>query len=179
MLPLVKAQLENLGELAIHGGDQGFWDDWFLSRFLEGVCLRYVAYPVGARVLSARCHTMVLIALLRYEQDPDALVDVDEVVSMSQEDASVRALAAFKDVFTNGTKIELDHYLVYCARTSLRVLLLIPDNIIDVYIDFEYGRLLASKGDKEGARSQLELVFSGKPLEVNPGGRKVRTSSFL
>ena len=29
-------------------------------------------------------------------------------------------------------------------------------------------------GDKEGARVQLDLVMSGKPLEVNSAGRKVR-----
>jgi hypothetical protein len=43
-------------------------------------------------------------------------------------------------------------------------------------IDFEYGRLLACMGDKEGARAQLDLVMSGKPLEVNSAGRKVRVS---
>jgi len=31
-------------------------------------------------------------------------------------------------------------------------------------------------GDKEGARTQLDLVMSGKPLEVNTAGRKVRRS---
>jgi hypothetical protein len=31
-------------------------------------------------------------------------------------------------------------------------------------------------GDKEGARAQLDLVMSGKPLEVNSAGRKVRVS---
>lgn len=34
-------------------------------------------------------------------------------------------------------------------------------------IDYELGRLLARDGDKAGARHQLELVLSGKPLEVN------------
>jgi hypothetical protein len=29
-------------------------------------------------------------------------------------------------------------------------------------------------GDKEGARTQFDLVLSGKPLEVNAAGRKVR-----
>jgi hypothetical protein len=40
--------------------------------------------------------------------------------------------------------------------------------------DFEYGRLLACMGDKEGARVQFDLVMSGKLLEVNSAGRKVR-----
>jgi hypothetical protein len=42
------------------------------------------------------------------------------------------------------------------------------------FVDFEYGRLLACTGDKEGARVQLDLVMSGKYLEVNAAGRKVR-----
>jgi len=41
-------------------------------------------------------------------------------------------------------------------------------------LDFEYGRLLACMGDKEGARAQLDLVMSGKPLEVNSAGREGR-----
>ena len=41
-------------------------------------------------------------------------------------------------------------------------------------VDFEYGRLLACMGNKEGARIQLDLLLSGKPLEVNAAGRKVR-----
>lgn len=62
MIPLVEAQLEELKKYAkdtkryglLSSGDGevvgkagvGYWDDWCLTRFLEGVCLRYVAYPV-------------------------------------------------------------------------------------------------------------------------------------
>jgi len=28
------------------GDGVGYWDDYCLTKFLEGVCLRYVAYPV-------------------------------------------------------------------------------------------------------------------------------------
>lgn len=45
--------------------------------------------------------------------------------------------------------------------------------------DFEYGRLLAYKGEKARAREQFELVYSGKPLEVNAAGRKVRPPVLL
>jgi len=48
------------------------------------------------------------------------------------------------------------------------------DMLFFYFLDFEYGRLLACMGDKEGARVQLDLVMSGKPLEVNSAGRKVR-----
>ena len=58
MLPLVEEQLQALNafkdEPELYGhhdgnaaGDAGqYWDDLALSRFLKGVCLRYVAYPV-------------------------------------------------------------------------------------------------------------------------------------
>ncbi|KAA1467016.1 hypothetical protein DENSPDRAFT_768100 [Dentipellis sp. KUC8613] len=138
MLPCVDAQLAELRaherDTAKYGGGRGYWDDWCLTRFLEGVCLRYIAYP-----------------------DPDALLDPDEVVPISQADAAARAMKAFESVFANGTKIELDHQVVYFAH-------------------FEYGRLLACMGDTAGARTQLELVYSGKPLEVNAAGKKGKYS---
>ena len=34
-------------------------------------------------------------------------------------------------------------------------------------------------GDKDGARIQLDLVLSGKHLEVNAAGRKVRWTEFF
>ena len=48
MLPEVDGALERLrggeGEVGKYG--KGYWDDYCLARFLEGVCLRYIAYPV-------------------------------------------------------------------------------------------------------------------------------------
>ncbi|KAG2087614.1 uncharacterized protein F5147DRAFT_748515 [Suillus discolor] len=71
---------------------------------------------------------------------------------------------AFRAVFEHGPDIELDHYIVY-------------------YAHFEYGRLLARSGDKDGARTHFNLVLSGKLLEVNAAGRKnalhVRTNAAL
>lgn len=50
MLPQVETIL---GKLNAHERNpskyeegHGYWDDLCLARFLEGVCLRYVAYPV-------------------------------------------------------------------------------------------------------------------------------------
>ncbi|THH15435.1 hypothetical protein EW146_g5037 [Bondarzewia mesenterica] len=138
MLPLIDAQLAELNAHKMdtnkYGGGRGYWDDWCLTKFLQGVCMRYVAYP-----------------------DPDALLDPNEKVSIAQEDAASQAMAALESVFASGPKIELDHHLVYHAH-------------------FEYGRLLACKGDREGARKQLDLVFSGKPLEVNWASRKGKYS---
>ncbi|KAI0270398.1 hypothetical protein BC834DRAFT_511339 [Gloeopeniophorella convolvens] len=104
-----------------------------------------------ARLLEGAC--------LRYiaYPDPDALLDSEEVMEIPQKEVARRASVAFEAVFANGPKIELDHYIVYNAH-------------------FEYGRLLACMGDKEGARTQLDLVFSGKHLEVNAAGRKGKYS---
>lgn len=33
-------------------GKGAYWDDYCLAMFLRGVCLRYVAYPVSASVLT-------------------------------------------------------------------------------------------------------------------------------
>jgi hypothetical protein len=53
MLPTVDAALTKLrayerdGKTASYGkGKKEFWDDYCLARFLEGVCLRFVAYLV-------------------------------------------------------------------------------------------------------------------------------------
>ncbi|KAF8623319.1 hypothetical protein AX17_007460 [Amanita inopinata Kibby_2008] len=137
MLPEVYQVLETLEKSTIndyHGNGIGYWDDYCLAKFLEGVCLRYVACP-----------------------DPDAVLDPNEVVSMPQEEAEIKSIAAFKFVFENGPKIELDHHLVYHAH-------------------YEYGRLLTCQGKVTEAREQLELVLSGRTLEVGPSGRKVKYS---
>ena len=61
MLPLVDAHLANMEKLKdtpgkygngkqdapAHGDEGEYWDDLALGRFLKGVCLRYVAYPVS------------------------------------------------------------------------------------------------------------------------------------
>lgn len=57
MLPRARSELKNLEEFKDKpgqwGNGQGYWDDYCLCRFLEGVCERYLAYPVcGGGVLS-------------------------------------------------------------------------------------------------------------------------------
>lgn len=79
---------------------QGFWDDFCLAKFLEGVCLRYVAHP-----------------------DPDAVLDPLENVSIPKDQALQRSLAAFRAVMDFGPRIELDHHLVYHAHYELGRLL--------------------------------------------------------
>ena len=80
---------------------------------------------------------------------------------------------AFKQVFENGSKIELDHYIIYYGRTFF---LYAFRRVLSACADFEYGRLLARSGDKEGAKVQFDIVLSGKPLEVNAAGRKGKYS---
>ncbi|KAJ7106703.1 hypothetical protein C8R44DRAFT_805709 [Mycena epipterygia] len=106
MLPSVRALL---AELAAPGAEKarpmGYWDDYCLARFLEGVCLRYVAFP-----------------------DPDAVLDPEEVVGIPRDEAAAGARAAFEDVFENGPKIELDHHLVYHSHYELGRLLACLDD---------------------------------------------------
>ncbi|KAF8264918.1 hypothetical protein EI94DRAFT_1590818 [Lactarius quietus] len=118
------------------------------------------AYENGAGFWDDWCLARLLEgACLRYiaYPDPDALLDPDEVVSIPRAEAAKRACAAFEAVFANGPKVELDHFIVY-------------------YAHYEYGRLLACMGDKDRARTQLDLVLSGKHLEVNAEGRKGKYS---
>ncbi|THH26374.1 hypothetical protein EUX98_g7819 [Antrodiella citrinella] len=138
LLPLVE---DTLKKLKVHEGDpkqyeggHGYWEDMCLALFLQGVCLRYLAYS-----------------------EPFAVIDPEETFPLSKADAAAHAVTAFEAVIRYGPSIELDHFLVY-------------------YAHFEYGRLLACMGDTEGARSHLDLVVSGKPLEVSQSGRKGKYS---
>ena len=77
----------------------GFWDDYCLAKFLEGVCLRYLAFP-----------------------DPNAPgrdegLEKKKEAEKEVEEAGKGAEEAFRKVFEFGPKIELDHHLVYFART--------------------------------------------------------------
>jgi hypothetical protein len=52
MLPVVDTLLEKLRNHdqnpSTYEMGNGYWDDYCLARFLEGVCLRFVAYPVSS-----------------------------------------------------------------------------------------------------------------------------------
>jgi hypothetical protein len=57
MLPAVRGQLALLKEKeAAADTTQGYYDDYCLTRFLEGVCLRYVAFPVRTFYLFSAMH---------------------------------------------------------------------------------------------------------------------------
>ncbi|KAK7451747.1 hypothetical protein VKT23_012426 [Stygiomarasmius scandens] len=84
------------GDPKKYKGGKGYWDDLCLVKFLEGICMRYIAYP-----------------------DPDAELDPSEEPTMSQEEADKASEDAFNAVLKNGPMIELDHYLVYNAHYEL------------------------------------------------------------
>lgn len=48
MLPMIETQLSKLREHekepSAYEDGHGFWDDYCLAKFLEGICLRYVAH---------------------------------------------------------------------------------------------------------------------------------------
>ncbi|KAG1736065.1 hypothetical protein EDD22DRAFT_1010255, partial [Suillus occidentalis] len=100
-----------------------------------------------ARFLEGVCWQFVVYP------DPDAELEPEEKIPCSPENARTYSERAFRAVFEHGPNIELDHYVVY-------------------YAYFEYGRLLARSGNKDGAKTQFNLVLSGKPLEVNAVGWK-------
>ena len=79
-------------------GGHGYWDDLCLAHFLEGICLRYIAYP-----------------------DPDAVLEPgdDDKAGDGKAEAETRAAAAFQAVIADAANIQYDHYLLYYTRESL------------------------------------------------------------
>ncbi|XP_006464184.1 hypothetical protein AGABI2DRAFT_194724 [Agaricus bisporus var. bisporus H97] len=77
-----------------------YWDDYCLAHFLQGVCLRYAAYP-----------------------DPDAVLDPNETLKIPKEEAATKSEEAFRHVLENGPKITLDHHIVYYTHYELGRLL--------------------------------------------------------
>ncbi|KAG8881637.1 hypothetical protein FRB97_009326 [Tulasnella sp. 331] len=147
-IPALKSTLSTL--TAAPSTQKGYWDDLALANFLYGTCLRYVAYP-----------------------DPEAIETEEEILLVdgkegeggglkeavlgshlkTSEDIGKEGEKHFMWVINNGPKIELDHQYVYTAHLEL-------------------GKLYACLGDKVEAKRHLELVVSGKPLEINTASRK-------
>ncbi|KIY66759.1 hypothetical protein CYLTODRAFT_398199 [Cylindrobasidium torrendii FP15055 ss-10] len=88
----------NLVELEAHKGRKGFYDDLCLCRFLEGVCLRYLAHPDADSSPFLTAPT------------------IEELEGMLADETSKKAALAFKDVFRDGPKIQWDHHIVYQAH---------------------------------------------------------------
>jgi len=138
ILPQIRAEREKLSAYENTpkqwGNGKNYWDDYCLARYMEGVVLRYIAYP-----------------------DPDAVIDPSEKASIPIDEASAASLEALEDVISNGPKIELDHYIVY-------------------HTHYELGRLQACRGNIAEGKRHLELVMSGKTLEINSTGKKGKYS---
>ncbi|KAG8808352.1 hypothetical protein FRC17_003991 [Serendipita sp. 399] len=92
---------------------------------------------------------------LRYVAYPDPYSS--ETGESPLPDAAKLAKESFEFVLSNGPKIVYDHHIVYWAH-------------------YELGRLEARNGNKEEAKRHIELVLSGKVLEVNWSGRKGKYS---
>lgn len=106
-------------------------------------------------------------------QDTDAEIDANEVVKIPKQVAEQMVEEALNAVFEHGPKIQLDHYLVYYARSCSQISGL---ELFLIFSDYEYGRLLGCQGKADAARHEFELILSGKPLEVGATGRKTRYS---
>ncbi|KAH0580181.1 hypothetical protein H2248_001704 [Termitomyces sp. 'cryptogamus'] len=103
------------GPEGYEGGKGEYWDDLCLARFLEGVCLRFIAYP-----------------------DPDATPDPSsETDIIPSTEAAQGAVEAFKAVFEYGPKIELDHYIVYHAHYEYGRLLACQGDFVGAKREFE------------------------------------------
>ncbi|KIM24629.1 hypothetical protein M408DRAFT_331716 [Serendipita vermifera MAFF 305830] len=92
---------------------------------------------------------------LRYIAYPDSFVIVTDENPLPK--AAAQAKEAFEFVLAHGTNIVYDHHIVYWTH-------------------YELGKLEARNGDKDEARKHIELVLSGKVLEVNWNGRKGKYS---
>ncbi|KAG8757111.1 hypothetical protein FRC14_002373 [Serendipita sp. 396] len=92
---------------------------------------------------------------LRYVMYPDPYSS--ETGESPLPEASKLAKESFEFVLNNGPKIVYDHHIVYWTH-------------------YELGRLEARIGNKEEAKRHIELVLSGKVLEVNWHGRKGKYS---
>ncbi|EJD05281.1 uncharacterized protein FOMMEDRAFT_18880 [Fomitiporia mediterranea MF3/22] len=140
MIPDVDKAIEGISkferkESLYLGNGLGYWDDFCLAHLLRGVCWRFYAYP-----------------------DKDAVISSDdEITPSARKEAENKALSSLKWVIENGSKIHLDHYILYNAH-------------------YELGRLFLCMKDFEQARYHLELVLSGKPLETDPTTRKGKYS---
>ncbi|KAK0546420.1 hypothetical protein OC846_004652 [Tilletia horrida] len=116
---------------AYEGGAQTHLEDLCLAHFLRGVILRNIAQP-----------------------EPHAKVNPANS-PIPKAEAEEQALLSFQTVLSNGSKIMLDHWLVYFSH-------------------YEMGRLFAGQGKIEQAKEQFNLVLSAKPLEDK--GRKGKYS---
>ncbi|CAD6884370.1 unnamed protein product [Tilletia controversa] len=124
-LPEISKALGHLTETdpsAYEGGAQAHLEDLCLAHFLRGVILRFIAQP-----------------------EPHAKVTPANS-PIPKAEAEEQALLSLQTVLSNGSKIMLDHWLIYFAH-------------------YEIGRLYAGSGQIEKAKEQFNLVLSGKILE--------------
>ncbi|KAJ8509486.1 hypothetical protein ONZ45_g8372 [Pleurotus djamor] len=121
------------------GGEAEFWDDYCLAKFLEGVCLRYIAYP-----------------------DPDAALSPQDLESIKADRlaTSQAAIQAFETIFHNGLKISLDHHIVYHAHYELGRLLACQGDEQGAQTHFDLvlsGKTLTTRNGKYSMENALHV----------------------
>ncbi|PIL26355.1 hypothetical protein GSI_12111 [Ganoderma sinense ZZ0214-1] len=141
MLPLVD---EQLAELAKHARDPAGYGLGAASRDTRG----QGADEFWDDMCLAQFLRGICLRYLAYP-DPDALLDPGEEaeVQARRAESEKGAKEAFEAVFRDGPRVVYDHYLVY-------------------YAHFEYARLLACMGDKDGARTHLDMASLWRSLPV-------------
>lgn len=151
--------------------NQGYYDDLALTHLLHGVCLRYVAYPDPEAIETDE--EKAEVERMKHEA---GFLPTGETTT-TEEVVGRAALESLQWVVDNGTKIELDHQLVYCARQSLFLPSLVHRAVLAApiierfsplrrlfhasYIDLELGKLYCCLGNRDEAKRQLDLVASG------------------
>lgn len=56
-------------------------------------------------------------------KDPDAELDPEEVITIPQDKASTAAEESFRSILEHGSKIHLDHHLIYHTRSFFSLLI--------------------------------------------------------
>ncbi|KAK0526742.1 hypothetical protein OC834_004696 [Tilletia horrida] len=133
-LPEISRALQHITTTEPHdyqGGAQAHLEDLCLAHFIRGVILRFIAQP-----------------------EPHAKVN-PATSPIPKSEAEDQALLSFQTVLSNGSKIMLDHWLIYFSH-------------------YEMGRLYHGAGQIEKAKEQFNLILSGKQLEDK--GRKGKYS---
>ncbi|GHJ86750.1 hypothetical protein NliqN6_3152 [Naganishia liquefaciens] len=95
----------------------------------------------------------VALSFAAYPHEEALITDQDrKSYPTTPEAAGKDAMSSFESVLQHSIDIQLDHWIIY-------------------FTHFEMGRLYSQMGDNDSAKHQLELVMSGKTLELNTQAR--------
>ncbi|KAJ3545812.1 hypothetical protein NMY22_g2292 [Coprinellus aureogranulatus] len=144
MLPEANAAMSKLRAITPKGLGMGWTNDICLTRFLQGVCLRYLAYPDENSA--------------ELQEAKDAGVNGKE-----RDEKAKEAETAFREVFQWGPGIQLDYHIVYHPHYELGRLFACQGRIADAREQFEFvlsGKHLEAEPNGKKGKYSLELPFS-------------------